>query len=77
MVGNYDHVLVGEELFAASAYLSQDPKQLDCLRGQDFGKLIAIGAIVLGSLFATLAAFTDAGPAALLRDAMLTLFETS
>lgn len=48
-----DYTLIGEELFAASAYLSQDPKLLGSLRGQDFGKAFAMIFILLGSLIAT------------------------
>jgi hypothetical protein len=53
-----DHVLIGEELFAATAYLSGDTRQLGALKGQDFGKLLAIGAISVGCLLATLATLT-------------------
>jgi len=59
-----DYTLIGEELFAASAYLSQDEKMLGSLKGQDFGKLVALVFILLGTLFATIAAFTDAAPVA-------------
>lgn len=48
-----DYTLLGEELFAASAYLSGEPAQLGMLKGQDFGKLAAIVLIVVGSLLAT------------------------
>ncbi len=48
-----DYTLIGEELFAASAYLSQDPRLLGSLRGQDFGKLFAMVFIALGSLVVT------------------------
>ncbi len=37
-----DYTLIGEELFAASAYLSRDPQQLGSLKGHDFGKLVII-----------------------------------
>ncbi|MBZ0266571.1 fibronectin type III domain-containing protein, partial [bacterium] len=37
-----DYTLIGEELFAASAYLSQDDKMLGSLKGQDFGKAVAM-----------------------------------
>jgi hypothetical protein len=37
-----DYTLIGEELFAASAYLSQDEKMLGSLKGQDVGKFIAM-----------------------------------
>ena len=33
-----DYTLIGEEFFAASAYLSNDPEQLGSLKGQDLGK---------------------------------------
>jgi len=51
-----DFTLIGEELFAASAYLSGDPKQLGSLVGQDVGKVVAIVAIVSGTMAATGAA---------------------
>ncbi len=54
-----DHVLIGEEMFAAAAYLGGDPRQLGVLRGQDFGKLLFAAAVTLGCLAATLAATTD------------------
>jgi hypothetical protein len=54
-----DYTLIGEELFAASAYLSGEPKQLGSLKGQDVGKFIAMLFMILGTLFATLAAVTD------------------
>jgi hypothetical protein len=55
-----DYTLIGEELFAASAYLSQDEKMLGSLKGQDFGKLLAMVFAAVGSVLATVAAFTDA-----------------
>jgi len=54
-----DYTLIGEELFATSAYLSQDPKLLGSLRGQDFGKAFAMLFILLGSILATLALLTQ------------------
>ena len=56
-----DYTLIGEELFAASAYLSGEPKQLGSLKGQDVGKIIAMAAILLGMFFATLYSITGAG----------------
>ncbi|MBN2460913.1 MAG: hypothetical protein JXB60_04845 [Candidatus Cloacimonetes bacterium] len=35
-----DYTLIGEELFAASAYLSKEPHQLGSLKGQDVGKAL-------------------------------------
>lgn len=49
-----DFTLIGEELFAASAYLSNEPKQLGSLKGQDVGKAVAMMIILIGALAATL-----------------------
>lgn len=49
-----DFTLIGEELFAASAYLSGEPKQMGSLKGQDVGKAIAMVAILIGVLTATI-----------------------
>lgn len=46
-----DYTLIGEELFAASAYLSRDPQQIGSLKGHDFGKLLVILLILLGIIF--------------------------
>jgi hypothetical protein len=43
-----DYTLIGEEFFAASAYLSGDPDQLGSLKGQDVGKLIVAGLMIVG-----------------------------
>jgi hypothetical protein len=53
-----DYTLIGEEFFAASAYLSNDPEQLGSLKGQDVGKVIAAVLLVIGCLVATLATVT-------------------
>lgn len=45
-----DYTLLGEELFAAGAYLSRDPVQIGSLRGQDFAKLVLVALVVLGIL---------------------------
>jgi hypothetical protein len=51
-----DYTLIGEELFAASAYLSREPHQLGSLKGQDAGKAFAGTLLTAGCLVATLAA---------------------
>ena len=43
-----DYTLIGEELFAASAYLSRDPQQLGSLKGQDVGKAIFVFVLIVG-----------------------------
>ena len=51
-----DYTLIGEEFFAASAYLSQDRRLIGSIRGQDVGKTIFMLGIGLGILYVTLAA---------------------
>ncbi|MFP4498239.1 MAG: DUF6754 domain-containing protein, partial [Vulcanimicrobiota bacterium] len=48
-----DYTLIGEELFAASAYLSKDPMQIGSLKGQDIAKAIILFVIIIGSLLTT------------------------
>ncbi len=45
-----DFTLIGEELFAASAYLSREPKLLGSLKGQDVGKAVFLLAILVGCI---------------------------
>lgn len=48
-----DYTLIGEEFFAASAYLSGERDQLGSIQGQDVGKAFAAAVIVIGCLLAT------------------------
>jgi hypothetical protein len=43
-----DYTLIGEEFFAASAYLSQRPELIGGVKGQDMIKMIVIGFILFG-----------------------------
>jgi hypothetical protein len=43
-----DHTLIGEELYAASAYLSREPRLLGGLKGADFMKVAVIVLILVG-----------------------------
>ncbi|MDP8232180.1 MAG: hypothetical protein P9L91_05865 [Candidatus Zophobacter franzmannii] len=43
-----DFTLIGEELFAASAYLSKEPAQLGGLKGQDLGKALFVLVLIIG-----------------------------
>jgi hypothetical protein len=44
-----DYTLMGEELYAASAYLSRDPLLLGSLKGQDWAKLLIMVVAVVGT----------------------------
>jgi hypothetical protein len=43
-----DYTLIGEELYAAGATLSQDPVQLGTIKGQDVAKALFLVLIILG-----------------------------
>lgn len=49
-----DYTLIGEELYAASAYLSQDAHQISSIKGQDMAKAVVLGCIILGCILVTL-----------------------
>jgi hypothetical protein len=55
-----DYTLIGEELYAASAYLSREPIQVGTLRGQDIGKAMILGVLAVGTLLATAGVALDA-----------------
>ncbi|HEY3329552.1 MAG TPA: DUF6754 domain-containing protein [Capsulimonadaceae bacterium] len=48
-----DYVLLGDEFYAASAYLSRNPTLLGSIVGQDYAKVVFIIAIVIGTVCAT------------------------
>ncbi len=48
-----DYTLIGEELFAASAYLSREPLILSTLKAADWFKVGLVVAIVLGTILET------------------------
>jgi hypothetical protein len=50
LVTNCDYTLLGEELFAAGAYLSRDFAQVGSIKGQDWSKAIVILLVILGLL---------------------------
>jgi hypothetical protein len=58
-VTSCDYTLMGEELYAAGAYLSRDPILLAQLKGQDVGKVAIVALILVSTLLLTLS--TGAG----------------
>ncbi|MCB0323891.1 MAG: hypothetical protein KDD69_09970 [Bdellovibrionales bacterium] len=59
-----DYTLIGEELYAAGAYLSKDPVQTGSLRGQDFAKCVIVVLIFIGIAQATYSAIRTGAPQA-------------
>lgn len=45
-----DYTLIGEELFAVSAYLSKDPRLVSSLKASDIIKVLCVAALILGTV---------------------------
>ncbi|MEM6961535.1 MAG: DUF6754 domain-containing protein [Myxococcota bacterium] len=58
-IASCDYTLIGEELFAVSAYLTREPRLLSSLKAADFVKAAALVLLLLGSL---LSCFDPQGP---------------
>lgn len=53
-IASCDYTVIGEELYAASAYLTREPTMLGSLIGQDYGKIAVLVVIIIGTLAITL-----------------------
>lgn len=53
MVAGCDYTLIGEEMYAASAYLSKDPVLGGTIIGQDMAKVVVVVTVVAGILLST------------------------
>lgn len=49
-----DYTLIGEEFYAASAYLSRNIELVSMLKAQDYFKLLIVICVVIGSIISTL-----------------------
>jgi len=74
-----DYTLIGEEFFAASAYLTGSPEELGSLKGQDVGKLIVaaglIGGVAVLSLATIILHFSPQSPLGLSLMKAVTFFK--
>lgn len=52
-VASCDYTLIGEEIYAASAYLNPEPTTTSGLIVQDWGKMAGMALVIIGSLFVT------------------------
>jgi hypothetical protein len=52
-----DYTLIGEELYAASAYISKEPLLLGAIKGEDLGKLIIVSILIAASLIGLVTRF--------------------
>ncbi|NIA23102.1 MAG: hypothetical protein GWP03_02930 [Proteobacteria bacterium] len=49
-----DYTIMGEELYAAGAYLSKEPTLLSSIKAQDYGKLVIFATLLLGLILGLL-----------------------
>ena len=49
-----DYTIIGDEFYAASAYLSREPTLLGSLVGQDYAKAVLMIVILLGLVIASI-----------------------
>jgi hypothetical protein len=49
-----DYTLIGEEMFAASSYLSRNPIMLGSVKGEDASKVVIIAIIIIGAILGIL-----------------------
>jgi len=52
-----DYTLIGEEMFAASSYLSRDPVMMGSIKGEDASKVVLIIVIIAGTILGILGGF--------------------
>ncbi|MDH4209987.1 MAG: hypothetical protein OEV79_00850 [candidate division WOR-3 bacterium] len=52
-----DYTLIGEELYAASAYISKRPLLLGAIKGEDWAKVVIVAALILASIVGLLSRF--------------------
>jgi hypothetical protein len=52
-----DFTLIGEELYAASAYISKEPLLLGAIKGEDLGKIIIFGILIIFSVIGLVTRF--------------------
>ena len=48
-----DYTLIGEELYAASAYLNREPMLLGTLKAQDYFKIFILSVVIIGAILAS------------------------
>ncbi len=57
-IASCDYVIIGDEFYAASAYLSREPTALGSIVGQDIVKGIILAMTVIGTIIATYTGLT-------------------
>lgn len=52
-----DYTLIGEEMYAASSYLTKEPIMVGSLKGEDLAKVLIITVLVIAAIFGTVSLF--------------------
>ncbi len=52
-----DYTLIGEEMYAASSYLTREPIMLGSLKGEDMAKVLIIAVLAFAAVFGTVSLF--------------------
>ena len=53
-IASCDYTIIGDEYYAATAYLTRQPTLMGSLVGQDYGKIILLALILIGILVVTI-----------------------
>ncbi len=57
-----DYTIIGDEYYAASAYLSREPTLLGSLVGQDYGKILMMALVMIGVIGVTVISMQTSFP---------------
>ena len=49
-VASCDYLIIGDEMFAANAYITKDEQQISNIAGQDIVRIIVLAIMILGTL---------------------------
>ena len=63
-IATCDYVLIADEFYAASAFLSKEPVMVGSIGGQDLGKILFITIVVVIAILATIFGWSHYGDAA-------------
>jgi hypothetical protein len=54
LIAACDYVIIGDEFYAATAYLTREPTLVGSLVGQDFGKALILACCIIGVIITTI-----------------------
>ncbi len=69
-----DYTIIGDELYAASAYISRNPLEVASIKTGDWFKALSVAFILIGSLLATMILFNE--NLKFLLDSLMVMFKT-